>query len=76
MEGLLATLLGFYLFFIGLPPVVVAARRGLSRRRVWQVAVAAIGFGWTVLGAIWAWAMALDHEDDKVSIEINIDIRS
>lgn len=71
VELLIAQLLGIYLMF-ALPPVIVAWRRGLPGRKTWQCFVAGVLFGWTLVGAVIAWLIAID---DRPGIEIVLIIR-
>ncbi len=59
METLIAQVLGLYLM-LALPPVVVAWRRGLPSSEIRQAFVAGVLLGWTLVGAVWAWIVALD----------------
>jgi hypothetical protein len=59
MESLIAQVLGLYLS-VALVPAVVAWRRGLPRPAVLHALVAGVLFGWTLIGYVWAWIVALD----------------
>jgi len=61
MEQFIAQITGLYLLFT-LPPVVVAWRRGLSARAIRHAFVAGVLLGWTLLGAVVAWVVALDDQ--------------
>lgn len=71
MEPLVAQILGLYLL-IALPPVVVAWRRGLSAVAIRRSFVVGVLFGWTLVGAAWAWIVALD---DRPGVRVTLLIR-
>ncbi len=74
---LLQFLLSVYLF-AALPPVVVAWRRGLPASVIRRTAFWGVLLGWTVLGAAWAWALALLSErtpDATVRISARVTLR-
>ena len=69
METFIAQIVGLYLL-LALPPVVVAWRRGLGERAVRTAFVAAVLLGWTLIGYVWAWVVALGERPDRCTLLI------
>ncbi len=74
MDGIIATAVGLYLLLTG-SVVAVAWRRGLPVAIIRQVAVYGVLLGWTCLGLLWAWIVALDDRSDRADVDIDIILR-
>jgi hypothetical protein len=74
MDGIIATAVGLYLLLTA-PVVAVAWRRGLPAASIGHVAVCGVLLGWTCLGLIWAWVVALEDRSDRLNVDIDIILR-
>ncbi|WP_126444270.1 superinfection immunity protein [Sulfuricystis multivorans] len=71
-ESLLATLIGLYLA-LTLPPVVTAWRRGRPDGEIRKAFLYSVLLGWTVIGYLAGWIIALESDAPAFRIEGRID---
>lgn len=72
-EPLLATLIGIYLT-LTLPPVIIVWRRGRPAGEIRKVFLYSVLLGWTVLGYLAGWVIALESDAPAFRIDVWIDV--